>query len=42
VMAASMLVPIEPLDGAAVANGTGTAVTLALVGTGVLLLVGLL
>ncbi|HET9736964.1 MAG TPA: hypothetical protein VFP78_02500 [Solirubrobacteraceae bacterium] len=41
VMAASMLVPIEPLDGAAVANGTGTAVTLALVGTGVLMLVGL-
>ncbi len=42
VMAASMLVPIEPLDGAAVAKGTGTAVTLAVLGTGTLLLVGLI
>jgi cellulose synthase operon protein C len=42
VMAASMLVPIDPLDRAAVAKGTGTAVTLAVLGTGTLLLVGLI
>ena len=41
VMAASMLVPVEPLDGAAVAKGTGTAAALALAATGTLLLVGL-
>jgi cellulose synthase operon protein C len=42
VMAASMLTPIEPLDGAMVGKGAaGLAATLALLGTGVLLLLGL-
>lgn len=42
VMAASMLTPIQPLDGAAVARGSaGLAASTALLGVGVLSLVGL-
>ena len=42
VMAASLLTPIEPIDGGVIAEGAvGTATTLALFGAAVLLVVGL-